>query len=92
MSDRFDVYLLPHAQRDLKGLANPDLERIEHAVKELATASDPRTSANTKKLKGTGKVYSKRVGNFRILFEIDDAKRQIHVLRAGDRKDIYKNP
>ncbi len=34
--------------------------------------------------------YRISVGNYRIIFEIDDTKKQITVLAINDRKDAYK--
>ena len=45
-------------------------------------------SGNVKKLKGSEKEYRLRVGNYRVLFELEN--RTITVYAVGNRKDIYR--
>jgi mRNA interferase RelE/StbE len=42
-----------------------------------------------KKLKGE-EAYRIRVGDYRIIYEIDDGKIIVTVVSVGNRKDIYK--
>ena len=42
-------------------------------------------------LKGDkGGSHSLRIGDFRILYDLYPATRTLHIIRAGDRKDIYR--
>ena len=43
---------------------------------------------NVKKLKGSGKEYRLRVGDYRVLFELEG--RRATVYAVGNRKDIYR--
>jgi mRNA interferase RelE/StbE len=51
----------------------------------------PTIHGNTaiKKLKGED-AYRIRVGNYRVIYEIDDGKIIVIVVSVGHRKDIYK--
>jgi mRNA interferase RelE/StbE len=31
-----------------------------------------------------------RVGNYRVIYQIDDARRLVVVTRIGDRRDVYR--
>jgi len=42
-----------------------------------------------KKLKGVG-AWRLRVGDFRVILDIDSLEKKIYVLTLGHRKDIYK--
>ena len=33
--------------------------------------------------------YRLRVGNYRVLFDVDWSKKEIHVLKIGHRRDVY---
>lgn len=46
--------------------------------------------ADTIKLLGRDAIYRTRVGLYRILFEIDDAKHIIWLLDIGNRQEIYR--
>ncbi len=41
------------------------------------------------KLRGTENRYRVRVGEYRILYEIEDRKLLILVIRVGHRRDVY---
>lgn len=62
-------------------------ERIDEKVQALA--DEPRPSG-TVKLKGYANEYRIRVGDYRIRYEIDDAKQTIQVLQCRHRKDVYR--
>ncbi len=53
-------------------------------------AHDPRPHGS-EDLKGKLALYRKlRVGNYRIVYEIDDGAVSVLVVRVGDRKDVYR--
>ena len=52
-------------------------------------AQNPRPSG-CKKLTGSKNSYRIRVGDFRILYTIEDDKLIVDVVKIGDRKDVYK--
>ncbi|RLB37864.1 MAG: hypothetical protein DRH12_13735 [Deltaproteobacteria bacterium] len=33
--------------------------------------------------------YRLRVGNYRVLFDVDWSKKEIHILKIGHRRDVY---
>ena len=74
--------------KDLDKIHNADVERIVLAVKNLA--HDP-TPKGHKKLKASSDVFRIRQGDYRVIYEIDHASKQIRVLCARHRKDVYKN-
>jgi mRNA interferase RelE/StbE len=82
----YQVTLTARAQRDLDRFANDVLQQLREALEELA--QNPR-GVGTKKLKGSNGIYRKRSGDYRILYQINDAAREVTVHRVGDRKDIY---
>ncbi len=36
-------------------------------------------------------LWKLRVGDYRVLIEIDEKKKELHVLKIGHRKNIYKS-
>ena len=52
-------------------------------------AENPRPP-KSKKLKGLDELYRVRVGNYRIVYTIEDKKLIILVVRIAHRKDAYK--
>ncbi|ADD27548.1 type II toxin-antitoxin system RelE family toxin [Meiothermus ruber] len=72
--------------KDMAGLPKEARERIIEKLKELA--NEP-FAPGTIKLKGEAS-YRVRVGDYRIVFDVDTKTQTITVLAVGDRKDIYK--
>ncbi len=80
------VILTPAAERDLKKLDATLVKRIMAALDRLQ--KDPR-EPGVKKLKGQKNEWRIRVGDYRILFTIDDTKRIVLVHRIGPRSAVY---
>jgi len=85
--DLYKVVLRPAAQRDFDGLARDVQQRIVAALGKLSV--EPR-GAGLKKLAGGDDLYRKRVGDYRIIFQIDDATRTVRVAIIRHRKDAYR--
>ncbi len=55
----------------------------------LGLAREPRPMG-VRKLAGADEAYRIRVGQYRIIYQIDDRAIFVLVLKVGNRKDIYK--
>ena len=80
------VFLHPLARRQLDALSGAVRSRIEETIRKLA--DDPRP-VGCRKLTGT-ESWRVRVGDYRIIYEIDDEERRVSVGWIGLRKDAYK--
>jgi mRNA interferase RelE/StbE len=83
----FRVRLTPAAARDLRALDRPVLRRID--AKLLALAEDPRPNG-VEKLTGDIDILRVRVGDYRILYTIEDAVLLILVVRVRHRREVYR--
>jgi mRNA interferase RelE/StbE len=83
----YAVLLSSHAQRDLDRLVGTTLLRLEKAILKLE--SDPRPH-EAKKLKGATRYWRVRVGDYRVLYEIEDEARRVVVHRIAHRREIYR--
>lgn len=81
----YTLLILRRAQKELANLDKTEYERVRDAV--ILLAENPRPS-NCKKLVGR-EGWRIRVGNYRVIYEINDANRQVTVLHIGHRRDIY---
>ena len=74
------------ALRELKTLP-PRIEgRLRDAIEDLA--HEPRPPGCKKLRGGTG--WRVGVGDYRVIYQVDDSARVVIVLRAGHRRDIYR--
>ena len=62
------------------------LRRVDRKIQALS--NDPRQHG-AKKLEGSANTYLVRVGDYRILYEIEDAAILVLVVRVGHRREIY---
>ena len=84
----YTVSIKPKAEKYLAGITDAHLyRRIREAIDELA--SNPRPAGNIK-LQGSSELYRSTVGDYRIIYEIEDALLVVLVVQIGDRRDIYR--
>jgi len=63
--------------------------RIRDALLELA--ENPYRATHVKRLAGRGRQFRKRVGDYRIIYEIVDQQLVILVLKVSSRGGAYKD-
>ncbi len=85
--NQYDVLIMPKAQKDLDSFSGKLLIRFEKTI--LGLYSEPRPQ-NSKKLSGGGSKWRIRVGNYRILYEIDDFQKGVKIYRIAHRKEVYR--
>jgi mRNA interferase RelE/StbE len=75
------------AHRELGRLPPEVIARIQDAIDALAV--DPRPPACIKLRGGAG--WRIRIGDYRVVYDVDDDAQTVTVLRAGHRRDVYRN-
>ncbi len=83
---RYSVVLTQTAEKELQKLPVRMIEKIIALLKSLE--ENPRPSG-CKKLKGYKNLWRVRIGNYRIIYDIDDIILLVDVREIGHRKDIY---
>ena len=83
----YQIALAPTAARQLRKF-DPQVRRRIQAVFELL-ATEPRPPAATRLVGGSGE-WRVRTGDYRIVYEIEDDRLLILVLRVGHRREIYQ--
>lgn len=83
----YQIHLTPAAQRQIRKLDPQARRRVQAAIELLA--EDPRPPAS-KMLVNSNGAWRVRVGNYRVIYDIDDGKLLILVLSTGHRREIYR--
>jgi mRNA interferase RelE/StbE len=73
--------------RDLRPFPKQDVKRIMQRIRSLA--DDPRP-AGCEKLSGQER-YRVRQGAYRIIYEIEDARLTVLVVKVGHRREVYRS-
>ena len=83
----YDVYLERSATDDLRRLPRRLSDRITARIGRLA--NDPRP-AGCRKMEGSKSDWRIRVGEYRVIYEIDDDLDRVNVMRVRHRREVYK--
>lgn len=80
------VLILRRAQKELSKLPLKSYEQVKKAIVSLG--ENPRPSGCKKLVAREGCRI--RVGNYRVIYEINDSSKTVTVLHVGPRRDIYR--
>lgn len=83
----YTVEFTTAAVREVRKLDQPIRRRVVAAAEELSLVPRP---ARARKLSGLENAWRIRVGDYRILYEIDDDVVLVTVIRIGHRRAVYK--
>jgi len=81
----YSISIVRRAQRELARLPPGAYERARGAIRALA--ENPRPPGSVKLIAREG--WRIRVGDYRVVYEIDDKRRHVLVLHVGHRRDVY---
>ena len=84
---RYALEIKQSAQKELDALDDALFKRIDRKI--LALADTPRP-AGCKRLKGYKDQWRVRVGDWRVLYIIDDAAKLVSVTRIAHRREVYE--
>jgi mRNA interferase RelE/StbE len=82
----YALSILPRAQKELAQLPRSAYEHVREAIRDLG--HEPRPAGC---LKLTGREgWRIRVGDHRVIYEIDDDQQSVTILHIGHRRDVYR--
>ena len=83
----FKIMYAKSVKKDIKIIPKKDKQKIKEAIEELRNF--PNVSKVKKLTEHPIADFRLRVGNYRILFDVDGNERIIYILKIGHRKEIY---
>jgi len=83
----YRVEISRNAAKDLRAIDRNWIPRIVATIETLET--DPRPSG-CKKLIGSDHTYRLRIGDYRVVYDIQDQTLIVHVVRIRHRRDAYR--
>lgn len=84
---KYSVIVKPNASKDLDLLPKYIYLNIRNVLNSLREESRP---VGCKKLIGSENRWRIRIGNYRILYEINDDLKTVEIFRIAHRKDVYR--
>ena len=84
---RYVIEWAAAARKQVEALETTQARRVARAVGALA--SDPRPSGCTKLAGGTN-AWRIRVGDWRVVYVVEDARLLVLVVRVAHRREVYR--
>ena len=83
----YNIEVSSTAEKQLRKLSQKDQINVLKRIQELSREPRPNHS---RKLRGQDNIYRVRVGNYRILYSIENRHLTIIILKVGHRRDVYR--
>ena len=83
----YQVLLKSSAQKELRKLPGLPLKKMAQVLDELGNA--PRPHGCKKLLTSKIALWRIRIGNYRMIYHIDDHAQVVEVLRIAHRREVY---
>jgi len=81
----YKIFLIPSAQKDINSFKGKTFGQIRDRI--LSLSENPRPTGCLKLTIENG--YRLRSGNYRIIYRIDDKKKEVFIYRIKHRKEAY---
>ena len=82
----YKVEIVKSAIKELARIPTKEAIRLTEKINDLRENPRPKGCV---KLSGTKNEYRIRVGNYRVLYTVEDGVLLVHVFKIGNRKDVY---
>ena len=83
----YQIEFVKQAAKQFKTLPTEEQQRLQSKIDALA--SEPRP-VGVVKLVGEEDLYRIRVGDYRLIYAIQDAILLVLILKIGHRRDVYR--
>jgi mRNA interferase RelE/StbE len=83
----YEVYLERSAENDLKHLPASTFHRIISQIKSLAESPRP---SGCRKITGSKNDWRIRIGDYRVIYEIDEKAKAVRIMRVRHRREVYR--
>ena len=83
----YAIQIKHSAQKELDDLEDALFDRIDRKL--LGLAAFPRPTG-CKKLRGYKDLWRIRIGEYRVIYRIDDTARTVMITHVAHRRDVYE--
>ena len=84
----YNISFKPSVEKDLRPLSKSVVARVMERIERLKTEPFPRQAI---KLSGAERLYRIRVGDYRIVYEVDSRARQVVIHYVRHRREAYRS-
>jgi mRNA interferase RelE/StbE len=83
---KYEILVRPSVGKDVRRIPKVDLMRILERIQALQ--NEPRPPGATKL--SDQDYFRIRQGDYRVVYEVDDANSRVVVVKVGHRSDVYR--
>lgn len=83
----YNVKFLKSAEKDLRKV---DISKVGVLISNIESLADDPRPTGCRKLVGSQSSYRIRVGDYRVVYSIEDVIRIVEIQRIRHRKDVYR--
>jgi mRNA interferase RelE/StbE len=83
----YDITFARSARRELEGMERKAAQRILRRIEDLA--DDPRPHG-CRKLQGGAELWRIRMGEYRVVYSVDDDAGMVDIIAVRHRRDVYR--
>lgn len=83
----YKIDFRPSVEKDLRSLPQPIIARVFKQIEALRDEPFPRQSI---KLAGAEHLYRIRIGDYRVIYSVDDTLKQVLVHYVRHRREVYR--
>ena len=84
----YKIDFKPSVEKDLRSLPQPVIARVFKQIEALRDEPFPRQSI---KLAGAEHLYRIRIGDYRVIYGVDDTLKQVLVHYVRHRREVYRH-
>lgn len=85
--DSYNIQWKKSAEKDLLNIDHQQIPRIIKSVESLIKNPFPNQSL---KLHGTNKLYRIRIGDYRVIYQVNNNENILTIFYVRHRKDVYR--
>lgn len=83
----FEIQWKASAKKELKKIDKVEIPKILKEIEKLSSEPYP---TNHKKILGTEHIFRIKIGNYRVIYSIENEQLIIEIIRVRHRKEAYR--
>lgn len=83
----FEIEWKASAKKELKKIDKVEIPKILNEIEKLSLEPYPK---NHKKILGTEHIFRIKIGNYRVIYSIENGRLLIEIIRVRHRKEVYR--
>ena len=89
MPTKYTLFMLPAARRQLRQLQKTHNQEVKNIIDGIMSLAETPRPLGSRKLASRSELRI-RIGDYRVLYSIDDMRRTVTILVIAHRREVYR--